>query len=142
MRDQSRSCEAAFNGARWRRRFHNALALLAGELRADMTNDLEVGGNVLQNLGYVLCEEAQGTVAIRAAILPWLMPNNFAGKVRGQRLARGPGLGSGLVFRYGCWAVFFSRRLLRLCLFKLSLALLNLDGDLLALAAEYQIGRA
>jgi len=53
-------------------------ALLAGELRAHMTNDLEVGRNVLQYFGHVLAKVAQLATAIGAAVLFWMMRNHFA----------------------------------------------------------------
>jgi hypothetical protein len=52
-----------------------------------MANDLEVGWDILQNLGYVFAENAQLAAAIWAAILCRIMLNDLAGKMRGQRLA-------------------------------------------------------
>ena len=59
MGKQPWSGKATLDGARWRGSFDNALALLAGELRPHMANDLEVGRNVLQDLGHILAEVAQ-----------------------------------------------------------------------------------
>ena len=96
MRQQSRPRKAALDGARWRGSFDNAFALLAGKLRPHVANHLEVGRDVLQNLGYILAEVAQRTAAIGAAVVTWKMSYNLARKMRGQRLARWTGLGTRL----------------------------------------------
>src|ERR1019366_6409651 len=90
----------------------------------------------LQNLGYVFAEEAQLATAIGAAILLWVMLNDLAWKMRGQRLARWSGLGSWLGLCGGSFGIFFSSSLLRLRLFQLQLELLNLNGYLFALGAK------
>ena len=87
MRQKSWSRKAALDGARWRGSFDNALALLAGKLRPHVANNLEVGRDVLQDLGHILAEVAQLAAAIRAEILFWMVRYDFAGKMRGQRLA-------------------------------------------------------
>jgi hypothetical protein len=135
MRQQSRSCEATLDHARWRRRFDNALAPGAGKLRPHMANHLEVSWNVLQHLGYILAEVAQRFAAIGAAVLLRKMGYDFAGKMRGKRLAGGPGLRLGL--RCGRFYACFSRGLRSLQLFQAQFELFELDRDLLALGPKH-----
>src|SRR5260370_7832494 len=92
MRQQCRCCEATLDHARWRRRFDHTLAPRAGKLRPHMANHLEVRWDVLQYLGYILAEVTQCFTAIGAAVLFWMMGYDFAGKMRGKRLAWGHGL--------------------------------------------------
>jgi hypothetical protein len=73
MGQQSRSCEATLDHARWRRRFDHTLAPGAGKLRPHMANYLEVSGDVLQYLGYILAEVTQCFTASGAAVLFWMM---------------------------------------------------------------------
>jgi hypothetical protein len=61
---------------------------------------------------------------------------DFAGKMRGKRLARWSCLGKRLGHCHRFLELLFSRSLLRLCFFELQLELLNLNNDLLALRAE------
>jgi hypothetical protein len=90
-----------------------------------MTNDLEVGRNVLQNLGHILAEVAQRASAIGAAVLAWKMRDYFAGKVRGKRPAHGSGLS--LSLRCGRLYAGFSGSLRGLQLFQPQFELLKLD---------------
>jgi hypothetical protein len=98
-----------------------------------MANDLEVGRNVLQDLGYILAEAAQLVAATGATVLPWKVCDDLAGKMRGQRPARGLGLGLGLGHFYAC----FSGGLRGLQFFQVKFELLNLDGDLLTPGPEH-----
>ncbi len=135
MCQQSRSGEATLDHARWRRRFDHTLAPGAGKLRPHMANHLEVSGNVLQYLGYILTEITQRFAAIRAAVLLGMVGYNFAGKMRGKRLAGGPGLRLGLCC--GRFYACFSGGLRSLQLFQAQFELFKLDGDLLALGPEH-----
>src|ERR1700733_6179364 len=71
------SGKTAFNRPRWRRRFDDAVAALAAELRPHMTNDLEAVGNILQLLRDVFAKLPQLATAIRTAIAPWNVRDNF-----------------------------------------------------------------
>jgi hypothetical protein len=73
MGQQSRSCEATLDHARWRRRFDHTLAPGAAKLRPHMANYLEVSWDVLQYLGYILAEVTQCFTASGAAVLFWMM---------------------------------------------------------------------
>src|ERR1700730_5506182 len=135
MGQQSRSGEATLDGARWSRRWDNALAPGAGKLRPHMANHLEVSWDVLQYLGYILAEVTQCFTAIGAAVLFWMMGYDFAGKMRGKRLAGGPGLRLGLCC--GRFYACFSGGLRSLQLFQAQFELFELDGDLLAPGPEH-----
>src|ERR1700688_2761116 len=135
MGQQSRSGEATLDHARWRRRFDNMLASRAGKLRPHMANHLEVSWDVLQYLGYILAELTQRLAAIGAAVLLGKMGYDLAGKMRGKRLAGGPGLRLGLCC--GRFYACFSGGLRSLQLFHAQFELFELDGDLLAPGPEH-----
>ena len=65
---QPGSGKAALDRTRWRRRFHHAVATVAGELRPHVANDLEAVGDVLQLLGDIFAELAQLAAAIGTAV--------------------------------------------------------------------------
>jgi hypothetical protein len=99
-----------------------------------MANDFEVGRDVLQNLGHIHAEVAQLAAAIGTAVLSGEVGNHFAGKVRGKRLARRPGL------RLRLWCGYFytdfSNSPPGLQLFQPQFELLDLNSYLLAFSAE------
>ena len=88
MRQQVRAGEATLDRPCWSRCFNNALALLAGELRPHMTNDLERCRDALQLLGHIFAELAQRAAAIGAAVMRRQVRYDFARKMLRQRPAR------------------------------------------------------
>lgn len=119
---------AALDRHAGQRRLDDAVAGSAAELGADVPDDPERGGHIVQLLGDILADPAHRTAAIRAdagGLVHDLVPR----QVVGQRLAEGPGglrpyrrdgRGSGL----------------RLDLLQRELQLLYLACDLLRRAAE------
>ena len=134
MCQQTRSCQAALDRTRWRRRFDHSIAACAGELRPHMADDLEALRNILELFRDVVPEMAKAATAIRTAIALGPVHDLFAFKMFRQRLA----LGTRLRFltRRDPFSDRFGLRLRSLVLFQLKLHLLELENQLLALLAE------
>ena len=109
VRDQARPRPAAFDRQRRHRRLHNGLAGAAAQLRAEMADHLEAGGDVFEHLALVLADPAEGrTAAARAAagrfvgdgltwqvIRQWLADRLAAWAWLGR--GTGGGLGGGII---------------------------------------------
>ena len=68
VRDQARRRPAACDRQRRHWRLHNGLAGAAAQLRAEMADHLEAGGDVFEHLALVLADPAEGrATATRAA---------------------------------------------------------------------------
>jgi hypothetical protein len=131
---QARSGETALNGTRGRRRLNHAITTRTGELRPHMPNHSEVLGDVLQLFGDIFPELAQLGAAVRAAVADGRVGSHFAREVLGERLAIRPALRR--LLRCNALDSRFRRGLGGLHVFEFKLKLLELDDDLLALAAE------
>src|SRR5208282_6592255 len=64
MGQKTRTGDPFVDGARWRRRLHDGRTLAAGELRADVTDDLEVFGNELELFRHILADLLEHTAAV------------------------------------------------------------------------------
>src|SRR5271168_2050507 len=133
MGEQTRSREAAVDGARRRRSLHDAIAGIAAQLRPHMADDLEAGPHVLQHLGHIFPQFAQPSTAVGARIMAGQVRVDFALKMLGQGAAEG---------LRRC-RTLCGRNRLRLLdgtgglqVFKLELKLLDLAEDLFALRSE------
>src|SRR5215472_109400 len=134
MGQQTWCGKAAFNRRRWCRCFDDSIAAHAGELRSDMSDDLEALGDVLQLLRNVFTKLSELTSAIPAAITLRSILDHFTFEMLGQRLALRPRLRSCHSFGTGLEFCFC-----RLFLFQHKLQLLEFKDDPLALGAEQQM---
>src|SRR5271166_1899966 len=118
LREQAWARPAAFDRQAGHRRLHDRLASTTAQLRADMTDHLEAGGDVFQHLTLVLADAAEHRAAAAGAGAGCFVRDDLARKVWRQRLADGlfafpplaglPGVGiAGGVARLGCTGVRF-----------------------------------
>src|SRR5580692_8203716 len=82
----SRAGPAAFDRQTGHRRLHDRLAGATAQLRADMTDHLEAGGDVFQHLALVLADAAEHCAAAARAGAGCLMSDGLARQVWRQRL--------------------------------------------------------
>jgi hypothetical protein len=85
---QKRRCrQATLDGPRRSGRFNHALAVVAGELRPHMADDLEGCRDTFQLLADIFSELAQRATATGAAVVLGHVHDDFAGKIFRQGLA-------------------------------------------------------
>lgn len=81
-------------------RLNNAVAGHTSEFRANMADDPETGGDVLQDLSDILAKFLQGAATIRAGTFCWTMLNGVPWQMLGQRFTFGLGFGWNRYFRH------------------------------------------
>jgi hypothetical protein len=87
LREQARSGPAAFDRQARHRRLHDRLASATAQLRADMADHLEAGGDVFEHLALVLADAAEHGAAAARAGAGCLVGDDLARQVWRQRLA-------------------------------------------------------
>ena len=87
LREQARSGPAAFDRQARHRRLHDRLASATAQLRADMADHLEAGGDVFEHLALVLADAAEHGAAAARAGAGCLVGDGLARQVWRQRLA-------------------------------------------------------
>ena len=85
--DQARPRPAALDRQRRHRRLHNGLAGPAAQLRAEMADHLEAGGNVFEHLARVLSDPTEGRTAAARAVAGRFVGDGRAWQVIRQWLA-------------------------------------------------------
>src|SRR5271166_1556524 len=135
MRQQPRSSQTAIHGPCGRRRLYDTRAACATQLGADVADDQETSGYVLQHLRDIFAQFAQFAAALRAIFLVGKMGMDFPPEMRGQ----GAPLDGGGKSRLGGSLLRWLHSLLGangLQAFELEFQLLDLPGHLLRLASE------
>ena len=87
MRDQARSRAATLDRQRRHRCLHDRLAGAAAQLRADVADHLEAGGDVFQHLALVLPDAAERGAAAAGAGAGGFVGDGLARQMIGQRRA-------------------------------------------------------